>query len=98
LADSLALDAGAAADACLQSAERLAVELLRGPSTTRDSALDLLAADALVTYAFEAAAESPADLAPRAAEAMRRIASLGASPSSSFPDRCHPTFPPHCVS
>ncbi len=31
------------------------------PATSRDVALDLLAADAFVTYAFEAAAESGAD-------------------------------------
>jgi hypothetical protein len=32
-----------------------------------------------VTYAFEAAGESPSDLAPRAVRAMRRIASIGAA-------------------
>ena len=35
--------------------------LLRDDCATRASALDLLAADALATYAFEAAAESPAE-------------------------------------
>ena len=79
LGDSLALDAHVAADACLRSAELLVSALLRSNSTTRESALDLLTADALVTYAFEAAAESPVDLAPRAAQAMRRIAALGAA-------------------
>jgi hypothetical protein len=79
LTDSLALDAGDAADACLRSGERIVRELLHGDCTTRESALDLLTADALVTYAFEAAGEGPADLAPRAAEAIRRIASLGAT-------------------
>jgi hypothetical protein len=78
LGASLALDARGAADACLGAAEGLVAELLRSNCTTRESALDLLTADALVTYAFEAAAETPADLARRAAEAMRRIASLGA--------------------
>lgn len=47
----------------------------------RDRALDLLAVDALVTYAFEAAAEQPDTLAKRATEAMLSIARL-ASPSS----------------
>jgi len=78
LGDALALPASGATDACLRSAERLVDELLRTNCSTRRSALDLLTADALVTYGFEAAAESPADLAPRAAEAMRRIASLAA--------------------
>ena len=64
-------------ETCLAAAERLVSDLLRDNCTTRDSALELLAADALVTYAFEAAARSPADLVPRAAESMRRIAALG---------------------
>ena len=80
LAESAALDASAATDACLRAAERMVDELLGGNCTSRESALDLLTADALVTYAFEAASESPADLAARAGEAMRRIASLGAAP------------------
>jgi hypothetical protein len=40
---------------------------------TRESALDLLAVDALVTYAFEAASEDPARLGERAQRAMARI-------------------------
>ncbi len=80
LAESASLDASAATDACLRAAERIVDELLGGNCTSRESALDLLTADALVTYAFEAASESPADLAARAGEAMRRIASLGAAP------------------
>lgn len=43
----------------------------------RGSALDLLAADALVTYAFEAAAEDATTLAPRADAALERLAALG---------------------
>ena len=78
LGESLTLDGGRTADACLASAERLVSELLRSDCVSRESALDLLTADALVTYAFEAAGESPAGLASRAAESMRRIASLGA--------------------
>lgn len=69
-----------AGDVCLAAAERLVGGLLAGDCTSRDCALDLLTADALVTYAFEAAAQSPADLVPRAAAAMRRIAALGATP------------------
>ena len=67
-------------DLCLAAAERLVGGLLAGDCTSRDCALDLLTADALVTYAFEAAEQSPADLVPRAAAAMRRIAALGATP------------------
>jgi hypothetical protein len=68
-----------APDVYLDAAERLVGELLRGNSTSRESALDLLTADALVTYAFEAAGEAPAGLAERATAAIARIASLGAA-------------------
>ena len=51
-------------------------ELLDEGRESRDSALDLLAADALVTYAFEAAAEEPATLGARASSAMRALAAL----------------------
>jgi hypothetical protein len=70
---------GALPEAYLQAAERLIEHLLQGECTSRDSALDLLTADALVTYAFEAAGETPESLVPRATTAMRRIAMLGAA-------------------
>ena len=57
------LDAGDAAFACV----------LESGGETRDAALDLLSADAFVTYAFEAAADDPATLPARADAAMRRI-------------------------
>ncbi len=44
---------------------------------SRDQALDLLVADALLTYAFEAAADEPETLVARADAAMRRIAKIG---------------------
>ena len=50
--------------------------LAAGPDDARSGALDLLAADACVTWAFEAAAEEPATLAPRAEAAMRQIGGL----------------------
>ena len=40
---------------------------------SRENALDLLSADAFVTYAFEAAADEPATIASRADAAMRRV-------------------------
>jgi hypothetical protein len=79
LGDALLLDAREMPDACLRAAERLLEGLLRRGGTSRESAFDLLTADALVTYAFEAASESPADLVARASAAMVRIASLGAT-------------------
>lgn len=63
-------------EACLDAGERLLDELLATGSTTRGSALDLLAVDALVTYAFQAAADAPERLEARAARAMARIAAL----------------------
>jgi hypothetical protein len=42
-------------------------------STGRDSALDLLAVDALVTYAFEAASETPETLESQAASAIIQL-------------------------
>ncbi|HEY4132282.1 MAG TPA: hypothetical protein VGM50_16855 [Gemmatimonadaceae bacterium] len=61
---------------CIDAGEVLLRELLARPSSGRESALDLLAVDALVTYAFEAASESPATLAERADQAMRRLAAI----------------------
>lgn len=64
-----------AADAFLSAGESLLVEVLPGDSgAARENALDLLASDACVTWAFEAAADAPATLTARAIDAMRRIA------------------------
>ncbi|HEV7994476.1 MAG TPA: hypothetical protein VGP25_21820 [Gemmatimonadaceae bacterium] len=84
LADSLGADEREAAEACLRAGEQVVESLLRENATSRDSAIDLLAADALVTYAFEAASDRPAELTALAANAMSRIGALGADgpPSS----------------
>lgn len=66
----------------LRAGEGLVRELRIANCTSRDSALDLLTADALVTYAFEGAGSSPADIELRAAVAMKRIALLGAAEPS----------------
>ena len=50
--------------------------LLSGGCLTRASALELLAVDALVTYAFEAAAEEPERIEARAEQALASIAAL----------------------
>jgi len=76
LGEALTGDSEDAAAACLRAGEQLARTLLRENATSRDSALDLLAADALVTYAFEAASERPSELAARSRAAMTRIAVL----------------------
>jgi hypothetical protein len=76
LDESLTEDAANAPEACLRASERLVRTLLQTDSTTRHSALDLLAADALVTYAFEAASEHPDRLVALASDAMMRMATL----------------------
>lgn len=63
-------------EACLDAGERLLDALLASGSTSRATALDLLAVDALVTYAFQAAADEPSRLEARAARAMSTIAEL----------------------
>jgi len=73
LGDRCDADASAASAMCLAAAEDLLRELLSRPSAGRESALDLLTVDALVTYAFEAASDDPDSLAERADQAMTRL-------------------------
>ena len=80
LGHDLHAEVGEVADTLLAAGERIVRSLLDEDATSRGSAIDLLAADALVTYAFEAASERPADLSRRAAAAMARIAALGTVP------------------
>ncbi|MEO7999782.1 MAG: hypothetical protein ABI852_20180, partial [Gemmatimonadaceae bacterium] len=61
-------------EVCLQKGEQMLSELVKSGSTERDTALTLLAVDALVTYAFDAASGDPAHIEERAANAMKRIA------------------------
>lgn len=63
-------------EACLEAGEQLLEAILASGSTSRDTALDLLAVDALVTYAFQAAADAPSRMEERAARAMARIAAI----------------------
>jgi len=77
LVESLGESADRVPDVFLAVGERLVAEMLRNDSTSRDSALDLLTADALLTYAFEAAGGDVSTIDGRAAEAMTRIAALG---------------------
>ncbi len=86
-------DARFAADRCIDAAERLVAQLLREGRTGRESAADLLTADALVTYAFEAAAEDPAGLLDRAQDAMVRLARLGAGQATPLPGSTAPAVP-----
>jgi uncharacterized membrane protein len=86
LGDATSDDARFATDRCLDAAERMVAGLLHDGRTGRESAADLLAADALVTYAFEAASADPAGLVERARATMVRLARLGALEVGASPD------------
>jgi hypothetical protein len=61
----------------LQTAgDRLLVDLLQRQASSRDSALDLLAVDALMTYMMESAAEDILTLGLHASAAMSRISEM----------------------
>ena len=78
LGDAASLNAESAHDACLEAGAALLADVLAaGDGRSRDCALDLLTADALVTYAFEAACAEPKRLERRAVQGMARIAALG---------------------
>lgn len=62
--------------ALLLASEILMKDVLAAAPKDRDAALDLLAGDACVTYAFEAAADEPGELGALADHAMQRIAKL----------------------
>lgn len=65
-------------DVLLAAGEAVLSQLLSAEQTTRDGALELLAADALVTYAFEAAAAEPDRIRQRATLVMTALARLAA--------------------
>lgn len=64
------------AQALLAAGELLLRDVLAAAPKDREAALDLLAADACVTYAFEAAADHPLELTALADGAVQRIATL----------------------
>lgn len=71
---------GRTGEVCLSAATRSLDDLLAGRRFARDSALDLLAVDALTTFAFMHASEAGTDpeslrtLAERGAQALSAIA------------------------
>lgn len=64
------------AEALLRAGEALLANVLKDGEAGRAVALDLLAADTCVTWAFEAAADEPGTLPERAAQAMQRVAEM----------------------
>ena len=65
-------------DAFIEASSVLLSRVLTSGATARANALDLLAADACVTWAFEAAADDPAGIACRAELVTLRIAAIAA--------------------
>ena len=63
----------AATDALIAATDASLARVLDSGAASRDSALDLLSADAFITYAFEAAADEPGSVAAHADAAMRQI-------------------------
>jgi uncharacterized membrane protein len=61
---------------CLEAAERVLSGLFVDGEGERREAADLLAADALVTYALEFAADAPESFADRATRAIERFGQL----------------------
>jgi hypothetical protein len=61
----------------MKVAEQALTDMLAAGSSARGTALGLLSVDALVTYAFEAAASDPARFDARALRAMAHISALG---------------------
>jgi hypothetical protein len=60
----------------VDAAERLLRDLTARSTLARDSALDLLTVDALVTYAFECAALSPDSLLDATTRAIERLGAV----------------------
>jgi hypothetical protein len=69
-------------DAFVDASEVLLRRVLVGGTVARASALDLLAADACVTWAFEAAADDPRQIAAWAERATSEISAIAAQFSS----------------
>jgi hypothetical protein len=78
LGDAANEDARYVSARCLAVAEVAVTRLLREGRVGRESATELLAADALVTFAFEGAADDPDQAVDLARGAMARLARIGA--------------------
>lgn len=60
-------------EALLAAGEQLLRQVLAAPARSRTTAVNLLAADAALTYAFESASDEPERLVALAEGAVRRI-------------------------
>ena len=69
---------GDPASTLIDAAQAALARLSRGGAADRATALDLLAVDALVTYALEWTAENPDDIPRLSERAMSRLSRAGA--------------------
>ena len=76
LGDAVHHDAAETERVCLDAAERVLSGLFVDGNGDRHEPADLLGAEALVTYALEFAAESPATFMKRATQALQRFGQL----------------------
>lgn len=68
--------AGDPAGSLLAAAEEALAQLARRRAADRAAAIDLLAVDALVTYAMEYAAQTPDEIPPVSRSAMSRLSAV----------------------
>lgn len=74
--DPAATGDGGVEEGALAAALTLTTEVLSDESGSRTGAITLLAADALMSYAFEAAAMAPSGIDDLAADAIRRVSAI----------------------
>jgi hypothetical protein len=78
LGDDVECAVGEAPQRFIEASERVLRKVLRSDAASRETAFELLTADALLTYAFQVATEAGGSLEDAATEAVRRINALDA--------------------
>ena len=81
LGDQRSAPAARASEACAAAGVRAVESLISTECAQRQHAIDLLAADALVTYAIESAAEHSSDFAAEMDRLVARVAAVAGSAS-----------------
>ena len=81
LGDARGAPASNASAACAEAGVRVVESLISTECSQRQNAIDLLAADALVTYAIENAAEHSRDFAAEMDQLVARVAAVAGGTS-----------------
>jgi hypothetical protein len=81
LGDARGAPASNVSDACAEAGVRVVESLISTKCSQRQNAIDLLAADALVTYAIESAAERSKDFAAEMDRLVARVAAVAGDES-----------------